>query len=93
MASGVMHGHVISNSLKVAQWKNGFIKKLRSTENLNFLFLSLFVYLLKNCYSQFFSNWKSAESVFCSEDLSCLPYKNKSLTLSFGEGKFKLAVL
>ena len=33
--------------------------------------------------------------VFCSEELSCLPYKNhnKSLTLSFREGKFKFAVL
>ena len=31
-------------------------KKLHSTANLNFLFLSLFVYLLKNCSSQFFSN-------------------------------------
>ena len=71
-----------------------FIKKLHSTANLNFLFLSLFVYLLKNCSSQFFSNW-TAEPVFCSEELSCLPNKNqhKSLTLSFGEGKFKLAVL
>ena len=79
--------------IKVAWWK----KRLRShhTANLNFLFLSLFVYLLKNCSSQFFSNWKSAEPVFCSEELSCLPYKNqnKSLTLSFGEGKFKFAVL
>jgi hypothetical protein len=45
----------------------------------------------KNCSSKFFSNWKSAEPVFCSEELSCLPYKNqnKSLTLSFGEGKKK----
>ena len=30
--------------------------------------------------------------MFCSEELSFLPYKNqnKSLTFSFGEGKFKL---
>ena len=61
-------------------------EKPYSTANLNFLFLSLFVCLLKNCYSQFFGNWKSAEPVFCSEVLSCLPYKNqnKSLTLSLG---------
>ena len=34
-------------------------------------------------------------AVFCSEELSCLPYKNpnKSLTLSSWEGKFKFAVL
>ena len=58
--------------------------------------LSLIGYLfLKNCSSQFFSNWKSAEPVFCSEELSHLPYKNQNqnLTLSFGEGKFKFAVL
>ena len=73
----------------MAPWKNGFLKKLQSTANLNFLFLSLFVCLLKNCSSQFFSNWKSAEPVFWS-----LPYKNqnKSITLSFWEGKFKFAV-
>ena len=39
--------------VKVAQWKNGFLKKPRHTANLNFLFLSLFVYLWKNCSSQF----------------------------------------
>ena len=31
-----------------------FIKKPHSTANLNFLFLSLFVYLLKNCSPLFF---------------------------------------
>ena len=79
----------------MAPWKNGFIKKLQSTANLNFLFLSVFVYLLKNCSSQFFSNLKSAEPVFCSQELSCLPSKNqnKGLTPSFGEGKFIYAAL
>ena len=67
-------------------------KKASLYSKFEFLFLSLLAYLLKNCSSQFFSNWKSAEPVFCSEELSFLPYKNqnKSLTLSFGEGKFKL---
>jgi len=32
----------------------------------NLLFLSLCVYLYKNC-PQFFSHWESAEPVFCSE--------------------------
>ena len=70
-------------------------KTLHFTANLNFSFLSHFVYLLKNFSSQFFSNRESAEPVSCSEELSCLPFKNqnKSLTLSFGEGKFKIAVL
>ena len=70
-------------------------KRLHSTANFNFLFLSLFVHLLKNCSFQIFSNWRSAEPVVCSEELSCLLYKNqnKSLTLSFGERKFKFAVL
>ena len=69
-------------------------KKISPYSKFEFFFLSLFAYLLKNCSSQFFSNWKSAEPVFCSEELSCLPYKNqnKSITLSFGEGKFKFAV-
>jgi hypothetical protein len=70
-------------------------KKPHSTANLNFLFLSLFVYLLKKSSSQIFSNWKSAKPVVWSEELSCLPYKNqnKGLTLSFWERKFKFAVL
>ena len=83
--------NVLHKGLLMQDW----VFRLGSTANLNFLFLSLFVYLLKNCSSQFFSNWKSAEPVFCCEELSCLPYKNqnKSLNLSFGEGKFKFAVL
>ena len=57
-----------------------------------FFFLTLFVYFLKNCSSQSFRNRKSAEPVFCSEELSCLPYKNqsRSLTLSFGEEKIQI---
>ena len=41
-----------------------------------------------------FSYWQSAEAVFSSEELSCLPYKNqnKSKTLSSWEGKFKFAL-
>ena len=38
----------------------------KTWENLNFFFLSLFVYLFKNCSSQFLSHWESAELVFCS---------------------------
>ena len=52
-------------------------KKLHSAAILNFLLRSLFVYLLTNCSTQFFSNWKSAESVFCCRD--CLPTYKISL--------------
>ena len=48
--------------------------------NLNFIFLSLYVYLFKNC--QFSSHWKSAEPVFCSKELSSLPGKKKKAQLS-----------
>ena len=55
----------------------------------------LCVYLFKNCPSQFFSHCESAEPVFCSKELSSLPFKNqnKSLALSYLVGKFKFAVL
>ena len=46
--------------------------------NLNFLFLSLCVYLFKTCPSQFFSHWELAEPVFCCEELSCHPYYTKT---------------
>ena len=44
--------------------------------------------------SQFLSHWELAEPLFCSEKLSCLPYKNqnKSLTFSSLVEKFKFAV-
>ena len=44
-------------------------KKLHSIVNLKFLFISLFVHLLKNC-SQCFSSWNSAETLYCSKKLS-----------------------
>ena len=49
-----------------------------SCENLNFFFLSPFVYLFKNWSSQFLSHWESAESLFCSEELGSLPFKNQN---------------
>ena len=53
--------------------------------NWNFLFLSLCVYLFKNCPSQFLSHWKSAEPVFCSEELNSLPFKNQNSQLLGGK--------
>ena len=60
--------------------------------NLNFLFMSLCVYLFKKCPSQFLSNRELVEVVFCNKER--LPYKNQnqSLTLSSLVGKFKFAV-
>jgi len=80
--------------LKVARWKKRLCVCSHHTANLNFLFLSLCIYLFKNFPSQFFSHWKSAEPVFCSEDLSNLHCKNqnKSLPLSYLVGKFKFVV-
>ena len=39
------------------------------------------IYLFKNCPSQFLSHWESAEPVFCSEELSFLPFKNQNKSL------------
>ena len=56
-------------------------------ENLNFLFLSLCVYLFKKCPSQFLSHWQSAETVFCSKEFIFLPYKNQSKSVIFSSGQ------
>ena len=49
-----------------------------SFEKLNFLSFSLRGYIFKNCPSQFLSHWELVEPVFCSEELSFLPYKTKT---------------
>ena len=76
--------------VKVAQRKKRLCICSHHTANLKFLFLSLCVYLFKNCPFQFLSHWESADPVFCSS----LPCKNqnKSLTLSYLVGKFKFPV-
>ena len=71
----------------MARWK----KHLCINSHLNLLFLSLCVYIFKKCPSQFLIHW---EPVFCSEELSCLPYKNqnqKNLIRSTLAGKLKFA--
>ena len=79
--------------VKVAWWKKCLYVHC-SHHTANFLFLSLCVYLFKNCPSKFLSHWESAETVFCREELGSLPCKNqnKSLTLGYLVGKFKFAV-
>jgi hypothetical protein len=71
----------------------GFVEKSlvysHHTANLNFLFLSFSVYLLKKSPPQILSHLELTEPVFCSEELSFLPYKNQNqnLTLSSLAGK------
>ena len=62
--------HKFEKLVKGGSVEERLYKKRHSTANLNFLILSLFVYLLKNYSSQFFSNWESSEPVFCSEKRS-----------------------
>jgi hypothetical protein len=66
-----------------------------NTANLNFLFLSLCVYLFNKCPSEFLSHWELVEPVSSCEELCCLSNKNqnKSLTLSSLEGKFTFALM
>jgi hypothetical protein len=54
----------------------------KSYEKLNFLLLSLCLYLFENYPTQLFSHSESAELVFCSEDLSFLPFKNQNKIFS-----------
>jgi hypothetical protein len=44
-------------------------------QNLNFLFLHSLLTLIRTVL---LSHWESAELLFCCEELSFLPYKNKS---------------
>ena len=78
------------------RWLGGRIMCISShhTANMNFIFMSLCVYLFKNFPSQFLSYWESAEPMFFSEELSSLPCKNqnKRLTLSYLVEKFKSCV-
>ena len=61
-------------------------------QKINFLFLSLCVYLFKSCPSQFLCHWESGEPVFCREELIFPPFKNQNKSLIFPSGwmwKFK----
>ena len=60
--------------VKVAGWKKclyllDLVYMFSPYSKFEFSFLSLCVYLFKNC-PQFLSHWESAEPVFCSEELS-----------------------
>ena len=50
----------------VEEW---LVYMFSSYRKFEFLFLSLCVYLFKNCPSQFLNHWESAEPMFCSEEL------------------------
>ena len=79
-------------TLKVAQWKNGVIKKTSQYSKFEFSF-SVTLYL--PFQELFFLVFQLLEVSWASEELSCLPYKNqnKSLTLSFGEGKIQVCYI
>jgi len=68
-----------------------FVVMSLNTANLIFFSLSLCVYLYKNRTSQFFSHWKSAEPVFCSEDPLQKP-KQKPASQLFG-GKIQICCM
>ena len=62
------------------QGKGGSVEEtpmFNSQHTAKFAFCFLCVYLFKNCPSQFLNHWESPEPVFCSEELSFLPYKNQ----------------
>ena len=84
----------ILSSVKVARWKKPLCINCQHKQIWIFLFCDSCVYLFKNCPPQFLSHWELAEPLFCSEQLSCLPYKdqNKGPTLGSLIGKFKFAV-
>ena len=77
---GSIQGGVDQTSLlylivhQVSRWKKLLFINSHHTVILNFLFLSVCVYLFKKI-PQFLSHWELAEPVFCSEELSCLLYK------------------
>ena len=47
--------------------------KFSPHSKLEFNFPVFQFYLLKNCHPQFLRHWELAETVFSSEELSCLP--------------------
>ena len=71
-----------NHQLSMAWWKKLLCINYHHTTNLNFIFLLPWVQLFKKCPSQFLIYWELAEPVFCSEELSCLPYKNQNKSLS-----------
>ena len=77
--------------LKTKKWPSRMWKML--SEQARLVGRSDCVYIFNNCPSPFLSHWELAESVFCSEELSCLSYKNQNLTLSSLAEKFKFVNL
>jgi hypothetical protein len=50
--------------------------------------MSLCAYVFKKCASQFLSHWESAKpTVFCSEELIFLFFKNQNKSLIFSSGQ------
>ena len=77
----MMDGHDMHQVFSIGNLKEIFVKGGSMEEN-------NCVYFFKNCPSQFLSHWGSAEPVFCSEQFSFFPYKNRNKSL-FWVGIFK----
>ena len=77
--------------VKVAQWKNGFIKKQHSTANLNFLFLSLFVYLFFSVFQQLEVSWASV--LQWGTELSPLQKPKQKPNSQFWGGKIQICCI
>jgi hypothetical protein len=87
---------IVRPSVKGGSVEERLYKKLQSTANLNFLFLSLFVYLLKTVLLSFSVTRSQLSQCFAVRNWVVCLTKTKTkayLTLSFWEGKFKFAVL
>ena len=74
--------------LKVARWKKLLLcMNSNHVRNLNFLFLSLFAHLFKNCPFQFLSHWQGGTQ------LSSLQKPNQKPDSQFVGGKIQICLM
>ena len=78
--------------VKVAHWKKRLRICCHHTANLNFLFISLFVFLYTNGPFSSQVTGSQLSQRFAVRNSVSLPCKNKSPTLSYSVGKFKFVV-
>ena len=61
-------------------------------KNWIFFFCTL-CFPFKELFFSVYSKWKSAEPVFCTEEQSCVPYKNQNKSLQFWGGKIQICCI